>query len=108
MSCFGIPIRAESKRKWLRMECGFHYSPDFYFSAGGKHLFYTRGSKVPLGDEWRITYNPWSSIWRESIRPIQECRTWVLPANASAEEIIASIDAHCQDGSRGTCTDVSA
>lgn len=38
----------------------------------------------------------------------QEYQTWFLPANASAEEIIASINAHCQDGSRGACTNVSA
>lgn len=37
----------------------------------------------------------------------QEYLTWFLPADASAEEIVASIDAHCQDGSRGTCTNVS-
>ena len=67
----GVPIRTESKRKWLRMECGFHGSPAFYFSAGGKHLFYMRGSKVPLGGEWRITYNPVEFDMAETEKPVE-------------------------------------
>lgn len=67
----GIPTQTETKRKWLRMECGFHGSPCFYFGLGGKHLFYTRGSMIPLGTEWRITYNPVEFDMAETEKPIE-------------------------------------
>lgn len=53
-----LPVRQQTKEKWLRSECGFHMSPTFYFSGGGKNLFYEKGSSVQLGKNWSIPYNP--------------------------------------------------
>lgn len=43
-----------------------------------------------------------------SLTGAQEYESWFLPLNASVEEMVASINAHCKDGSVGSCTNISA
>lgn len=61
---FMLPLKIQTKQKWLRTECGFHGSPAFYFRNEGKAVFFEQGSSVELGKNWRVDYNPIE--WPES------------------------------------------
>lgn len=55
---YTLPCREQTKRKWVRSECGFHTSPIFYFGSGGKNIFYDKESRGELDRNWSVAYNP--------------------------------------------------